>query len=284
MDGAIGLGGDLVTPIGPFCPFRSYACNFAPTVTDGDLSTPVVGSARQHVAAEFSTEVARLQLDAQVGSTPDLSKMRELALALQRTHWQWEERIEQMGKSDDFQSLEYHALIESKLKLQGSTIWQMAARIKYQADSMLAMAEMRQPPLPPIGVDLRQPCPDPPPQPSMVMQASPWTGREALFESDIVRSELLQLESDHRNLINIGGRYGTFDAIGKDKFIDMVEDVEDRWDVFFKRASLVGAINPEYRDQSAKLLSSMRIGSAQFRSLLGAAHDRMRIVAETERP
>merc|ERR1719265_2674775 len=99
--------------------------------------------------------------------------------------------------------------------------------MKYQAEMFVALSEMRKPPPPPYGIDFSKPCPAQAPlQPSIVIQALPWTGKEPLFESDVVLKELRALESDHKNLIKLGEGYGAFDAAGKCKFIDMVEDVE----------------------------------------------------------
>merc|ERR1719217_423535 len=62
-------GSDVVTPIGPFCPFRSEACRL-----DGDLGLGM-GTISEE-APQFATEMARMQLDFQMGQQPDKDRVR----------------------------------------------------------------------------------------------------------------------------------------------------------------------------------------------------------------
>ena len=81
----------------------------------------------------------------------------------------------------------------------------------------------------------------------------------------------------------MGERYGTFDPLGKLAFLDALEAIEERWDVFFSRFSLMGDLSPEFKQQSEAFLRQMGLSGSGFRELLRAAHTLMRADAERER-
>ena len=64
------------------------------------------------------------------------------------------------------------------------------------------------------------------------------------------------LRRDHRQLIKMGEAYGDFDPLGKLAFLDQVEKIEERWDIFFGRLGLLGQLSPEYRQQSSDFLDT----------------------------
>ena len=49
------------------------------------------------------------------------------------------------------------------------------------------------------------------------------------------------------NQVQMGASYGSYDALGKLAFLDALEAVEARWDIFFARFSLVGALNADFK-------------------------------------
>ena len=58
-----------ITPVGPFCPFRSSAAiDMEPKMESLNQATP-----------EFATEMARLQLDMQIGQMPDPERLKKVA-------------------------------------------------------------------------------------------------------------------------------------------------------------------------------------------------------------
>ena len=58
-----------LTPVGPFCPFRSSAAiEIEPRMESLHSSTP-----------EFATEMSRLQLDMQMGQIPDPERLKKVA-------------------------------------------------------------------------------------------------------------------------------------------------------------------------------------------------------------
>ena len=81
----------------------------------------------------------------------------------------------------------------------------------------------------------------------------------------------------------MGSSYGGYDALGKLAYLDALEAVEARWDIFFTRFSLVGALNKDFKRQSETFLSSMGLTPESFRELLASAHEIMREEAEAER-
>jgi len=275
-----------ITPIGPFCPFRSTTCSEGGTLDAGMASLT-------SKAPTFMTELARLQLAMQAGDNVDPAKVREVANEMSAAQSDWEALLGRMGMSEDFQSREYKKMTVAHLERQGQSLQTLSLMIRWQADCMIAYADGRPPPFPPAGVDLEK-IMQQAQQPNAASPMSalgaagaittvPFCGDEDVFKSDLVRGEYEQLCRDHNALIRMGEGYGSFDPLGKVAFIDALEAVEARWDVLFSRFALMGALNADFREQSAAFLSSMSLTPVQFRELLTEAHDLMRRDAEEER-
>lgn len=262
-----------ITPIGPFCHFRSES-DLGATMSTLSESTP-----------QFATEMARIQLDAQMGHKPDPDRVRELADVLERSYLGWEMVLTKLRLSDDFQNREYYKLTERHLARQGKAPNEVGLVVKYQVQCMRAFAQGVPPPPPPLGLDMSAPTAGPGAgaMSAPSINAEPFTGRESLFESSVTSEEYNNLCRDHSRLIELGAKYGTFDPLGKIAFVDQIEAVEERWDVFFGRVSLVGQLNPEFKEQSESFLTSMGLGSGEFRILLKQVHEAMRSDAERER-
>ncbi|MCP9839390.1 DUF1825 family protein [Synechococcus sp. J7-Johnson] len=60
----------------------------------------------------------------------------------------------------------------------------------------------------------------------------------AFFESEIVQDEAKRLFTDYQQMTQLGGDYGKFDREGKKLFIDQMEDLMGRYQVFMKRFEL----------------------------------------------
>ena len=86
-----------LTPIGPFCPFRSDASE--------DLNPKFEDV--QNVNPDFATEMARFQLDMQMGQTPDPERLRIVADGIDQAVKQWEDLVTRLRISPDFQTREY---------------------------------------------------------------------------------------------------------------------------------------------------------------------------------
>ena len=89
-----------ITPIGPFCPFRSEACG------DGGLLESGM-AALSAKAPLFMTELSRLQLSMQAGSEVDADRVKAVAADMTATQSEWEGLLTRMGVTDDFQAREY---------------------------------------------------------------------------------------------------------------------------------------------------------------------------------
>lgn len=206
----------------------------------------------------------------------------------------WRQALLRMSLVDDFQAREYYKLTAAWAERQGESLEFIGLMMRWQAECMLAFADNRMPPNPPPGIDLaklaaKQQQQQSPTVMGQVMASAqavdskPFTGDEAAFESTVVRDEYVQLCKDHGSTITLGERYGTFDAMGKLAFLDQLDAIEERWDVFYARFALLGALNPEFENQTSAFLNSMGMDAAQFREILGEAHALMRAEAEAER-
>ncbi len=285
------LGGSgYVTPIGPFCPFRSEA-----TAKDGPLGMAMDGLTNERMP-KFATEMARLQLELASGGQPDVERVRVVAGELHEAEGEWQTMLMRMRLADDFQSRETFKMTEAWAERRGENLEMIGVLMRWEADCMLAFASGQPPLPPPPGVDLSKLVEHQAAQEAggggsvfgqmsaaQAVTSVPFTGDEPAFDSAVVREEYEALCRDHAKLIEFGQKYGTFDPLGKVAFIDAVEAVEARWDVFFSRFSLLGALNPTFKEQTDAFLGSMGMSNELFREALGEAHALMRADAEKER-
>ncbi len=58
------------------------------------------------------------------------------------------------------------------------------------------------------------------------------------FESEVVQQEAKQLFEDYQSLMTIGNDYGKFDRDGKIIFIEKMEEMMERYQIFMKRFEL----------------------------------------------
>jgi hypothetical protein len=80
----------------------------------------------------------------------------------------------------------------------------------------------------------------------------------AFFESEIVQDEAKRLFTDYQQLMQLGGEYGKFDREGKKLYIDRMEEMMGRYQVFMKRFELA-------EDFQAKLtVEQLRTQLGQF--------------------
>jgi hypothetical protein len=87
----------------------------------------------------------------------------------------------------------------------------------------------------------------------------------------------------HSALIDFGAKYDSFDPLGKLAFLDEIDKIQDRWDIFFTRFKLMGAINSDCKRQCDQFLASMSVTEDDYRMLLKKCHELMRKDAERER-
>jgi len=58
------------------------------------------------------------------------------------------------------------------------------------------------------------------------------------FDSEVVQQEAKQLFEDYQSLIQLGSEYGKFDREGKKIFIEKMEELMERYQIFMKRFEL----------------------------------------------
>lgn len=284
----------IVTPIGPLCPFSSAACAedsfFGQEVNDLVLAK----------MPQLFTEVAELQGAMESGNFAELmqrrGRMATLADDLTMAEEEWRVLLARMRLATDFQSRELYKVAEAWTRRQGETLESMGSKMRYSADTMRAVSIGQAPTPPPAGYDpiklmrlwMRQGSAA---GLSVVttmaagggVDALPFTGSEAVFQSEVVVAEYDQLCKDHKALISFGEQFGSFDPLGQVAFLDALAAVEERWDVFFSRARLVGELGPEYEDQTECFLKSLDMDAQQFRELLFESHELLRKDAEEAR-
>jgi hypothetical protein len=240
-------------------------------------------------------EMARIQLDMQTGNMPDPDRLRKVATGIDAAVTEWESLMARLCLSSDFQMREYAKLTQAHLETHGVDADSVAKMMKWQSGCMIAMANNTPPPMPPPELDLmklmqQQPNDEsqkPPSISSMAaaekITANPFTGEEEAFESPLVRAEYETLCRDHCNLIEMGASYANFDPSGKIAYIDQMEKIQDRWNVFFARFKLLGKMNTTFTRQCNDFLASMGMDEEQYTKLLKKAHEIMRQDAERER-
>jgi len=274
-----------LTPTGPFCPFRSSATQaMEPRMENLNSATP-----------EFAVEMERIQLDMQTGNTPDPDRLRKAAKGIDEAVDEWEGVLTRLKLSNDFQTREYAKLNQAHLETYGMTTEGVASIMRWQSGCMRAMADNTPPPMPPPDLDLMKMIEQsqnteqkqPPSITSMTsaekITSNPFTGEEDVFDSPTVREEYERLCEDHAGLIEMGGSYANFDPAGKIAYLNEIEKIEDRWQVFFARFKLLGKLNKDFIRQCNDFLASMGMDEEQFQELLKKTHQIMREDAEKER-
>lgn len=168
-----------VTPIGPFCPFRSPSCEqqFGDRIEGLSSSTP-----------RFMTELARMQLAMQTGQPLDPSRVREVALEMRSALEDWEGLLGRMALADDFQSREYRKMTTAHLNNSGQSVESVNQAMRWQTDCMLAFSDGRPAPMPPASLDLEklaESSAGTSPMGAMgagnAMTSSPFSGSESVF-------------------------------------------------------------------------------------------------------
>jgi hypothetical protein len=246
----------------------------------------------QTATPEFAVEMARLQLDMQMGKIPDKDKMKQVAQGIDAAVDEWESLLTRLRLSPDFQTLEYSKLTQAHLEKHGQSPTTITSMMRWQSSCMKAFANGDTIPPPPSTLDMESMQRA---QESMSSSSSdsrvpsidamtaaekitsvPFTGSEPAFQSDTVKLEYERLCRDHSKLIQMGAAYGSFDRSGKLVYLDEIEKIQERWDVFFARFSLLGQLSKTFVKQCDGFLSSMGMNEKDFRQLLKRAHDIMR--------
>jgi len=265
---------NALTPIGPFCPFRTNAASQLDSKFD---------------EAKPDESILKVFAQIQSGDTPDASALQKAANTLNKAVDTTESLFTRLRISQDFQTREYFAIIDARFAMYDMKREDMVAALKWQAGCLESLAKGTPPPIPPSKVDLeRLMNVDQNKIPSVTSMSreagiSELPFEESVFREESVREEYLSLVGDHRKLLEFGSTFASFDPLGKIAFLDEVERIEERWDVFFARGKLMGVLREEYVEQTDTLLNDMRMTEEEFREMLKTSHNAMREQAERER-
>jgi len=269
------LVGDVgaVAPVGPFCPF----------VSDSFLN--LQPSAAQDHRERMERTVNRID-EIAMEARPDPLEQARLGRELRELDTVWRGNLLLMRNADDFQTRELHHFTEAHIRHLGGSLAEVEGLASWQADVLEAIGDPRRS-MPPPPVD---PASEKALHLRGVLDSVRLGGSHTLTldlalegrtaESPVVQEELQELERDHRALIQMGQGYGGFDAAGKQLFLDQVDKIGERWEVFLARFRLMGEPGPGYLGDAAGLLKRLGLNSSLAVALLGEAHARMRVEAE----
>jgi hypothetical protein len=279
-----------VTPTGPFCPFKSSA--------NQESASEVMDSLNIHtVTPQFASEMSSIDQDLDAGKVPDKAMVLRVYSKMSQTTNRWDRLMDSFQNSPDFQTRERARLLQVHMGKTGTTFDLMGSMMRYKTEVLKALAYDEPLPEPPSDIDIEKII-----QRNSEIQASlpkdnhfltamtvadimdcqPFTGNEAAFDSPIVSEEYIRLCEDHASLIEFGATYENFDRIGKLLYLDEIDKIQERWDIFFTRFSLLGALNKDYIDQCDSVFASLGMKEADYRQNLKDCHDLMRKEAERE--
>lgn len=278
-----------LTPVGPFCTFRSQAA---------EEMTPRMEQIQDTMRnKDFQQEFNKVQMEMSMGINPSPEKLKEIADDMEIALDQFVTTVARLRLSKDFQTREYAKLNQAHLDRWGTSVESIRDMMEWQSGCLRAMADNTMPPPPPASLDIMAMMAenegfdkDPPPSfgemeaASNSITADPFDPNCPEFkDSPTVQEEYVKLVQDHSNLIDFGSNYGDFDALGKLAYLDEVDKIEDRWESFYFRFKLLDKLNKEFERQCNNFLACMKMDEEGFRKLLKTAHDLMRKDAERER-
>ena len=193
--------------------------------------------------------------------------------------------------SNDFQTLEYNAIQELMNERIGRYSTETLATIlQWNADSMRSVTNGSPAPPMPNGFDFD--TMDGALQQFMdrldakydedkrTVSKYPYL-EETTTEPDI-QVEYVKLVGEHEQMLQLGVQYGSFDPLGKLAFLDAIEGIEERWDIFANRLQLMG-VNPKYQKQVQDIFSSRDLTEDDYWEIHEKVRRRMRQDAEDER-
>lgn len=265
-------------PLGPLCPFKSA---FWSDPALADYATELEGKSRGLTAR---------MMDMQAGQMPSAEQLADMSKDFREANDIWLAQNARLRTAQDFQAREMYRLTEAVLQSQNITMEMVEAIMDWQPKQVQAMAERRiPPPLPsfmspdvfqrwtknsPSLLSLMSSMP--------VVNVQPFDLNSKAFTSTVVVEEFESLVRDHSQAIKMGEGYGSFDAVGKEMFLDQLALIEDRWAIFVARFKLMGDLNPKYLEETEAFLKRSSMSNAEFQGRLRDAHALLRTEAQAE--
>mmetsp|Transcript_12013 Transcript_12013/g.28076 ORF Transcript_12013/g.28076 Transcript_12013/m.28076 type:complete len:224 (+) Transcript_12013:23-694(+) len=149
-----------LTPIGPFCPFRSNAVIELEEEGEEEqqqqqqLADANSGSATA-TKPGFAETFARIQSQMQLGLSPNPDTLRRVAGEMETAMDRWDHLfVERPRSTPDFCTKEYAAMAETHLNQHGTSTRVIALLVRWQSGCLRALADNRPAPVPPPGLDL----------------------------------------------------------------------------------------------------------------------------------
>ena len=240
-------------------------------------------------------EMEKIQQDLDMDTPIDPDRLMKAANTFETAGNQWMSLRSRLDNASDYQTREYALFSKLHMQANGVDPDQMALLLMWQGGCLRSMARNIPPPMPPQGLDMQavikmkdaNDSMDSTPTISSMSSAqlitAPPFDVDAVLKEPVIAEEHAQLCDDHLKLIEFGARYDSFDAAGKIAYIDQIEKIEERWDVYFARFGLMGKLNDDFTKQCEAFLASVKMNEREYRGMLQKTHDVMRAQAERER-
>jgi ribonucleotide reductase alpha subunit len=103
------------------------------------------------------------------------------------------------------------------------------------------------------------------------------------FDSEIVQQESRKLFEDYQHLLQLGTQYGKFDRDGKKMYIEQMEGMMERYQIFMKRLELSEDFSAQMTIQQLMTqMSQFGMTPQQMFEQMRTTLDRMKMQAERE--
>jgi hypothetical protein len=103
------------------------------------------------------------------------------------------------------------------------------------------------------------------------------------FDSEIVQQESRKLFEDYQHLLQLGTQYGKFDRDGKKMYIEQMEGMMERYQIFMKRLELSEDFSAQMTIQQLMTqMSQFGMTPQQMFEQMKTTLDRMKMQAERE--
>ncbi|MGK7918344.1 MAG: DUF1825 family protein [Prochloraceae cyanobacterium] len=103
------------------------------------------------------------------------------------------------------------------------------------------------------------------------------------FDSEVVQQEAKKLFEDYQSLMQLGNEYGKFDREGKKIFIERMEELMERYQIFMKRFELSEDFMAQMTVQQLKTqLGQFGITPEQMFQQMQATLERMKAELEKQ--
>lgn len=262
---------NVLVPVGPFSPFRSAIADrllIEPTEDDQNLLL----------------EMSRIQASVMTGQDVDAEKANELADRMQTKVDTFSQMAQSVQESPDFQTQEVRVCNDVYLEQYNMSTALTIECMQFQVSVMRNVADDI--PIAAPSPELVQFLQSAPGSTGSFMQSlpepisSPPFDPEHVFENELIEQEYRRLCEDHQNLIDFGGTYGNFDRAGKLVFLDQMDAIRERWEIFYQRFALLGQLNPVFAEQSCAYLEAMGMTENEYYVFLERVYERMRREAD----